>query len=342
MRFARGALALVIGAIALSGCHVEPSPEPTFETENFRYYVDSSRARCDRVTAWLEHYAMSLKRTLGTSPGKIDYHLYSDTVALTDSGCDALGCTTGNEVRSVFPVHSHELVHVYANALGHPPSLFEEGLASVLGCTSEPSTQTMTNVDDVITSAGFEEAPRADAYATSASFVRHLRDRHGHEAFLDVYARLSHDASRTDISSAFVDAFRTSLNDEIAAWRAAPPTVICDRQIECSMMHIARERQTQVDLLCGRQGPPAELVFRVDIKRDSVFELEFSGSPTRGISIHQCSGTAMNDFSQSTDGRYTAPLSPDSYLIRLRGDAVGKSHQIHWMTIAADEQLPSL
>lgn len=329
---------LLLGLALLAGCASPPELELAFETEHFRYYVETSRPRCAAVTAWLEHYALSLERLFGISPGKIDYALYADTSSLAEAGCDSLGCARGTNVQSVFPVHVHELVHVYAEPLGRPPRAFAEGLASVLGCTSEQQAPTAAPIEEILTTSGFARWPAAGAYATSASFVRHLLDRYGMDRFLAFYARAGEHATLDELRTEFTRAFETSLDDELEAWRADPPARICDWQMECSMMNIAPDREIGIELLCGKTGPPAELAFRAEMEREGVLQLELDGTATHGVTIHRCDGGLVHEAAFTTEPNHQISVDAGDYLIRVRGSEAQAHYKLRWLPFHPEKQ----
>lgn len=326
---------LTAGMILLiaSACSQEPQTTLACESEHFRYHVQGTQPQCDRLTGWLEHYALSLERLLGSPPQTIDYFLYRDTASLEDAGCDALGCARDSQVKTVMPVHAHELVHAFAHPVGNPPHMFSEGLASVLGCINDPPAPQLTSADNLITTNGFDNWDTGEAYSTAASFVRHLVDRYGYALFLELYARLPHDASRDQIARAFADTLPTTLDDEIASWATSPPLDVCDWRIECAMMEIAPEQTLNVTLMTGRSGPPAELPFRVDIPDAAVLTVDFAGAGTRDMLIHRCAGGLVHAADARNDAPYSVPVEAGSYLVRVRADNVDSTYQLRWSAL---------
>ncbi len=336
MRAAR-AVTFAILSLSLHGCvgHRAPEVELAIETEHFRYYVQTDRPHCDGVTAWLEHYAMSLERMFGTSPGKIDYYLYSDTASLEAAGCPATGCATQNRIRTIFPVHTHEIVHSFARPRGHPPHLFVEGLAGVFGCMSDQAPTSMAPLEEILTTDGFDNWDGGQAYPTSASFVRHLLDRHGMGRFLTLYSRLPHDGSRAVIASIFAEVLGATLDDEIQRWRDNPPAQACDWQIECAMMPLKPKRTVDVELMCGRTGATAELAFRADVPKAGVVQLQLSGAAPRDVLVQRCTGGTVHASGVASDGVYEVPLVQDSYLVRIRGDHAQRQYRLRWSQVDA-------
>jgi hypothetical protein len=215
-----------------------------FETEHFRYSAAGADSlACDRAPYWLERSYEALSGYLGLAlpaGARIDYHLVPEAEISNRCGKVILGCTVGLHVMSILPVHTHEIVHVLADTLGRAPALFEEGLAVMLGCgyPGAPLIDTSAPIETLLASRRFREEfdRRLDLYSVAGSFVRHLVDSVGKDAFLAFYGRVTYDSDDTAIEDAFQSVTGVPLATLIASWRAAPRHYdeICLYPMECA------------------------------------------------------------------------------------------------------------
>ena len=237
-------------ASLLLGCSDAPVPAPVrFETAHFRYHADLDRWLCPNLAERLEHDYAAQSAWLGVElPAgiKLDYHYLRnrDEVAARcgqPHGATPSGCVDGSDVYSWLPYHPHELVHAYAELLGNvPPLLFNEGLAVMLGGGNGGPVDRTLPMEQLVEStsyAALEEPRFGDTYSAAGSFVRHMVEAHGREAYLRLHTTLPRDAGTPAIDAAFRAAFGSSLADELAAWRAAPDEVEADirlHEVECT------------------------------------------------------------------------------------------------------------
>lgn len=238
-------------ASLLLGCSDAPVPAPVrFETAHFRYHADLDRWLCPNLGERLERDYAAESAWLGVelpAGAKVDYHYLRNRNEVAKAcgrphGATPSGCVVGADVYSWLPYHPHELVHAYAELLGNlPPLLFNEGLAVMLGGGNGGPVDRSLPMEDLVESARYsalEEPQFGETYSAAGSFVRHLVDAHGREAYLRLHATLSRDADRAAIDGAFRSTFGKSLADELAAWRGAPDEIEEDirlHEVECTM-----------------------------------------------------------------------------------------------------------
>ncbi|MBK9266214.1 MAG: hypothetical protein IPM54_41320 [Polyangiaceae bacterium] len=232
----------------LCGC-TEPVFEKLFSTDHFDFYVEhGAKPPCDETGEWLERYYDAYAKFFGVElpPGaKINYHRVRSAETMAWAGCpNATGCAVETDIYVSGPaILPHEIVHANASLLGHPPLLFSEGIAEVLGCMATSDTSgwinTSTPLEDLVESSSFapyREDLSSHVYPTAASFVRYLLDRFGIEKFLRFYARAQLDATYDETCKIFQNEMGVRLNDALADWRKMPPQLpgdVCLRLMEC-------------------------------------------------------------------------------------------------------------
>lgn len=129
---------------------------------------------------------------------------------------------------------AHELTHIVAGQLGHPPALLVEGLAVAMQAgrkwKDRPVDETaaallragrLTPLPDLLrrTEIGAQPDDGDVAYPAAASFVAFLIDRHGRERFLQLYRRLENGGS--DNAARFREVLGVDLVAAGQAWRTA-------------------------------------------------------------------------------------------------------------------------
>jgi hypothetical protein len=97
-------------------------------------------------------------------------------------GIVAFGCSLGP--RSPRVLDDHEPIHVYTGPLGHPPALFEEGLAEALAPRGRSFMAPQQSWRDILATPRQPDGiwPAVD-HAGGAWFITHLMRRFGPERF---------------------------------------------------------------------------------------------------------------------------------------------------------------
>ena len=307
-----------------------PTPEetPLFTTEHFEYYQQEGAAPvCAEAAAeWLERYYAAYSSFVGVElpPGKrIKYFHVANRASLNEKvGCElADGCAKGLAVGSLLAILPHELVHAVASLHNRAPSLFSEGLAEVLSCSSIADTagevEMTVALEELVESNAFaaidDKNELIGAYGASKSFVRYLIDQYGAPAFLSFYGVGPHDGTRAQIAEAFASSFGVGLDEAFADWRARPTAhhdEVCLRVTECA--------STMPSLVDGdvhlRCGPTGDLSFN----RDALLRFEvpeggrlprFRTTPVKTnpavsslMELYRCDGGQVLGFPEHTAG----------------------------------------
>lgn len=284
-----------------------------FTTDHFVYFLEEGAdPPCEGTAQWLERYYQANVGFLGAPlpfGGKIQYHRIRDSQTLVDYGCppDAQACAPETTIYATAPIHPHEIVHANAAVLGQPPSLFQEGLAEVLGCTltsdADGPIDTSAPIELLVETdlfVGHRAVAGADLYDEAMSFVRYLIDEVGQARFLSFYAHAPQLGSRAEIEAVFLVEMGVSLDAAFADWRKRPPlhhSALCLRRMECdpSMPALVPGELT---LGCGPSGLPLaakEALFRFEVPEDRMMVVTTEPAATEPqalstIGFYRCSG----------------------------------------------------
>jgi hypothetical protein len=316
----RRQFAKIIAAAFLStlcGCTDQPVFEKLFSTDHFDYYIEpGAEPPCDGTGEWLERYYKANAKFFGAelpAGDKIEYHLVGSDESMAAVGCaDVGGCAPPGRIYSLLPLHSHEIVHANAYSIGNPPLLFQEGLATMLGCTQTDDSLEQADIsapiEDLIDSDAFE-AWRIEhgfgAYDAAASFVRHVIHTFGLPNFLAFYAQASHDGSSDDVKRVFKREFGLSIDDAFSSWRKLPaplPGDLCLRLMECdTMMPLLGDGDAKLE--CGPTGgfgAMREAVFKFQIEDDQSMHITTAPSQSAPIEL------SFVDFYRCESGNVSA------------------------------------
>ena len=239
----------IAGAIVLTvGCResaLSPADMLSVRRESAHYvYLSSEGDAVD--AAWQETYHAWLLDELDVNPGEqLEYRKYRDRAHLrTVTGRNTNGFAEPGTARfhTIWPVDNHEVVHtVVLLTLGHPPALFNEGIA--VAHSTDPAAGVLEprwngrDIDDiaaerqragqirelngVLESPGFFSAGEELMYPLSGSFVRYLIDHHGWPAMKTFLHGRSFNDSATRTRTAFLAAYGISVDAAWTAWQAS-------------------------------------------------------------------------------------------------------------------------
>ena len=286
-------------AFAASGCG---GPEFTklFTTDHFEYYIEEGvDPPCDGADQWLERYYEANAKFLGATLPPGERFAYYSARSKATVRCDpgASGCAKGKEIRASIAVFPHEIAHANGYLLGHPPALFDEGLAMIVGCMMGSDNPKLLDTSDPIellveTDAftTWREANGFGVHGASASFVRYLIDRFGAARFLSLFAQAAVDASRPEVEALFFLTMGESLDAAFSDWRTKPPLRLgdlCLKLMECdpSMPSLIEDlgdmspsglAHTEVTAGCGpntASGANPEAIRRFEIPEDHLLRV---------------------------------------------------------------------
>jgi hypothetical protein len=224
---------LVCAAALVSACDGDSEVDPSAfvtrgESAHFEYRTQASEdLACTGMMDLLEKHYSVITAYLGTtSPSdRITYLKFEDVTDMRlNDLCMRGACAPGAAVWSYQPVHQHELVHAYLANVGTPPAIFQEGVAVALACDQ---------VDDEMPSLSWDQAVRSNdplnehaIYTVGSRLVSHLLRRFGAPAFVQLYARLGHHATPSEVDQAMMAVYGSSAEQLWQDALAAPPGCI--------------------------------------------------------------------------------------------------------------------
>lgn len=214
------------------------------ETAHFVFHM----APGDSVdSVWQESYFDWLVAQLGLDPDqKLHYYKYRDAghlARVTGHGCCGYAESGSPSFHTIWSRDNHESVHALVlQYLGHPPALFNEGIAVAHHGDPRPSTfvpaeprwegtpvhalaadalrrQQIPALDELLGSEDFFRFPNARVYPLAGSFVRFLIDRAGIET-LERYIAVSGTLdSPSTTRSRFAEQYGTTLDEWWRRWQ---------------------------------------------------------------------------------------------------------------------------
>ena len=242
-------ISTILGAVLLiTGCHESPPLSPadvlSVRRESAHYIYLSSEG--DAVDAtWQETYHAWLLDQLDVNPGKVEYRKYRDRAHLrTVTGRNTNGFAEPGTARfhTIWPRDNHEVVHtVVMLTLGHPPALFNEGIAVAL--STDPAAGVLEprwngrDLDDiaaerlrageipaldrVLESRRFFDVGEETMYPLAGSFVHYLIQNHGWPGIKAYMGASDFDDSAARTRAAFLAVYGFSVDEAWSAWRAS-------------------------------------------------------------------------------------------------------------------------
>jgi len=239
-------VSVLILTVACQSGPTDPSPEqPALRqiaaTAHFVFYA----APGDSIdTSWQEQYYGWLIRALDVAePPPLQYLKYRDTEhlkALTGRNTSGFAETGSLRFHTIWPIDNHECVHsVVMYRIGHPPPLFNEGVAVAHQTFPDRGrlTPTWNGADLHQIARGYDQTGRVPAlgtllrgsdffsidanttYPVAGSFVRYLLDSYGLTVFKAYVAGSGFEDAPTVIEMRFLSAYGRSLNELWQEWR---------------------------------------------------------------------------------------------------------------------------
>ena len=221
-----------------------PAPALTEITTSAHYVVHAAPG--DAIdTAWQDaYYEWMLPALQLQSSGRLDYHKYRDRahlLALTGRDTNGFAEPGTTRFHTIWPIDNHEGVHtVVILQIGHPPALFNEGIAvahqtdPVRGVLTPrwngadlhalardyDATGRLPGLSSLLASTDFFRFDPNITYPCAGSFVRYLIDRHGLTTFKAYVASATFQDAPTATESRFLAAYSRSISELWEDWRA--------------------------------------------------------------------------------------------------------------------------
>lgn len=259
------------GLLFASCADAGPQLAHVFSSEHFEYYIEEGiEPPCPEVLEWLERFYESFSQYLGVELPEGERFVYiKGSTSFVQRECNGADrCHGRGTVYSIYNIDRHELVHAHNWLLGWAPSLFNEGLAEVLGCFQVYLEQELRWTPDdlrlVMTSDAYRMTRHEEPLTTqlkSMSFVRYLLDHFGKEAFVAFYRSFpsvqDHYATEEVIEERFLAAFGEPFDVVAEAWYVSPHREmdeLCLYFPECEQFDAMQGNTAEVKLSCGDRG----------------------------------------------------------------------------------------
>lgn len=327
-----------------SGCAPEEAPLPpvVWEGESVRVRMDDPDIEvCGGTFEGLDRHAALVREALRLEGDEVVEYSIGDE-DFVDAACNyepsvPLGCAlySSGEVFTRIPYLPHEIVHAVRHLdpeIGHLSSVFEEGLAELMG--SDPAG-TGTIPLDAQESFDDDHVGGPNEYYRAGHLMAFMLERHGVEAFRE----LDQLAPWMGEDRAFIEAFGETKEDLAAAAEQAPH---CEQSqwwmplLECDGEPVVADPTTGVLVLegsldCGSadvRGPEygrtwASRHFRLD-EPTNVLGFHFEMPEDATLEIVGCSGGCPERFAY-IGTRYQVGsvsqglprLEPGEYFLRM-------------------------
>jgi hypothetical protein len=221
-RIAQATLSLMVAAATVSAA---PLPGFTLAAQTARFSFYTTGAKVDAEKS--EQYLAKLEQMLGAKfDGHADYYRYASTTELAvATGAYAEGVTyTGqNQIHSAHGFHAHEIVHLIAGQMGNPGTMFQEGLAVVLGNDSKWAGSDVDKLAKKFVQkasalsllGNFEKMDAQVSYPLAGSFVKGLIARHGLNKVADFFRSCQ---APQDRDYAFQQTFGETYAQAVGEW----------------------------------------------------------------------------------------------------------------------------
>jgi hypothetical protein len=214
----------------MAACSAAASPLPGFvlaaQTARFSFYTQGPKVEAEKN----EKYLAKVEQLLGQHfEGHADYYRYespSDVAATTGSYAQGVTYSDLRQIHSAQGFHAHEIVHLVAGQIGNPGSLFQEGLAVVLGNDAKWNGSSVDKLAKLALHhatgqallAHFDSIDPQVGYPVAASFVQALIAKHGLAKLTDFFRSCR---GPQDRDVAFQQTFGTAYTQAVDQWAQA-------------------------------------------------------------------------------------------------------------------------
>jgi hypothetical protein len=271
--------------LAVAGCQDE-GDLPHFgtlryESESFEVWASNGLDACGGTFDYTEQWLVAFRERVDEHAEHGRHIFYW----LTPEDFDNEVCTTGyacayphsNVIYSTVIPAEHEFVHAELDA--RPPSVLREGAAEVFGSMSSLFTTRLTPLDPLL----HDEQIPSSGYQTAGRFSRFIIERHGLDAYFELYESLDGAISRQALAAGVEETLGVQLPALVESFEESSPCSV-DRwryfDHECSTLPLTPwESPTrwaeEIDLSCSAKdviGPRKGLVWTL-----RALEVDYAG-----------------------------------------------------------------
>ena len=242
--------------LAIAGCHdtpTDPADQLSIRLESAHYIYRYSAADAVDTTTQERYHAWAVEQ-LGLAPsGKLEFMKYRSRAhlrAVTGKNTNGFAEPGTPRFHSIWPWENHENTHALVTQyLGHPPALFNEGIAVAyqgvpagetgfvpkwngslldVAARARDAAGLIPPLDAVLTSPRFFDHPEDVMYPVAGAFVQRLIARHGLAPLKTYLARSRFDDTANETRAAFLAAYGISVDAAWAEWRASLANALID------------------------------------------------------------------------------------------------------------------
>lgn len=339
---ARGTVAILMLA---AGCQEEGLPHfgtLRYESDEFEVWASDGLEACGGTFEYVEGWLVGFRERAGEhgSPAKHTFYWlspadYEDSDRDICSSRTACAYSRSNVIYSTVIPHEHEIVHTELDA--RPPSILREGAAEVFGSIEPPFTTEVADLDPLLDA----DQISGYGYTTAGRFSRFIIERHGLDAYFELYTALDGAQGRDAIATGVENVLGVELSALVSNFEGASPCSV-DRwryfDRECSILPLtswqsATRWADEIDLSCAAPdviGPRRDLVWTrraLEVAQAGSYELTLeSTNPTAQVAIFACDvncfdgqpSTAIPTTSIATGGHATVFLETGRHWLEVQ------------------------
>ncbi|MBL8680093.1 MAG: hypothetical protein JNK05_13040 [Myxococcales bacterium] len=277
-------------------------------------HTEQNAVFCEGSLQFADEFVERASEYLGVAPRPVDYYLYRSTPysclspARAGAGSPPLGGDCALRYQRVVMasnwLQQHELAHVVAQAWGEDaPAILEEGLATMLGSSASGVGETIdrsARIEDNLDSNTFIAWPVAERlvlYRSTASFLRFVEARFGHDALRRWYSTVDNLMPPRETMDRFARATGASLSSALEEWRSEPAARTESaslRLVECShATGVLSLDRASWDAPFSCRGfnvgaSPSRRSETVEVERDGWYALDVASGTAVDVTIDAC------------------------------------------------------
>ena len=239
----------VVALASFAGCHdtpTDPADQLSVRLESAHYVYRYSATDAVDTTTQERYHAWVIDQLDLAPTVKLEFRKYRDRAhlrALTGRNTNGFAEPGTTRFHSIWPFENHENVHSLVTLyLGHPPALFNEGIAVAHGAVpvgeggfvpkwngtaldvaarQRHQAGLIPSLDAVLESPRFFDHPEDVMYPVAGAFVQRLIVLHGLAPLKAYFAASRFDASVSETRAAFLAAYGITVDAAWAEWRAS-------------------------------------------------------------------------------------------------------------------------
>lgn len=329
-------------AVVLTGaCQEEGLPHfgtLQYESDAFEAWTSDGLEACGGTFEYMETWLVAFRERVGEhdNPARHTFYWLSEEDFATEPCSAGFACAfpRSNVIYSTIIPHEHEIVHTELDA--RPPSILREGAAEVFGSIESPFETEVADLDPLLDA---DQIP-GYGYPTAGRFSRFIIERHGLDAYFELYEHLDGARGRDAIAAGVDDVLGVELSTLVADFEQSSPCSV-DRwryfDRECTTLPLTAWKSAarwaeEIDLSCAAPdviGPRRDLVWTrraLEVEQTGSYELTLeSADPSAQVTVFACDvdcfdgqpTTVTPTASIATGGRSTVFLEAGRHWLQV-------------------------